>query len=116
MLQLPPQSRIFVALSPVDFRKGIDGLTAVCRHELGENPLGGAVYVFRHRSGTTLKLLVYDGPGFWLCTKRLSQGRFPWWPTASASPVHRSARELTMLLWNAFPDRAPMAPEWRQVA
>jgi transposase len=116
MLQLTPQSRIFVALTPVDFRKGIDGLAAVCRQALGENPLGGAVYVFRNRAGTALKLLAYDGQGFWLCTKRLSQGRFQWWPTAPAPSVHLSARELTILLWNGFPDRAQMAPEWRQVA
>jgi transposase len=52
MLQLTPQSRIFVATAPVDFRKGIDGLAAVCRQALGDNPLEGAVYVFRNRSGT----------------------------------------------------------------
>jgi len=116
MLQLTPQTRIFLALEPVDCRKGIDGLAAVCRQVLGDNPLGGAVYVFRNRTGTTLKLLVYDGQGFWLCTKRLSQGRFPWWPTAATPSVRLSARELTVLLWNGFPERAQMAPEWRQVA
>ena len=47
MLQLTPQSRIFLATHPVDFRKGIDGLVAVCRRTLGDNPLEGAVYVFR---------------------------------------------------------------------
>jgi transposase len=72
MLQLTPQSRIFVATEPVDFRKGIDGLAAVCRRALGDNPLSGALYVFRNRAGTTLKILCYDGQGFWLCTKRLS--------------------------------------------
>ena len=41
MLQLTPQSRIFVATEPVDFRKGIDGLAAVCRRVLGDNPLRG---------------------------------------------------------------------------
>src|SRR5262245_21042333 len=46
MLQLTPQSRIFVATEPVDFRKGIDGLGAVCRQRLGDNPMEGAVYVF----------------------------------------------------------------------
>ena len=54
MLQLTPQSRIFVATEPVDFRKGIDGLGAVCRQRLGDNPLEGAVYVFRNRAGTAL--------------------------------------------------------------
>jgi transposase len=116
MLPLPPQSRIVLALAPVDFRTGIDGLTAVCRQALGENPLGGAVYVFRNRAGTALKLLVSAGQGFWLCTNRLSQGRFQWWPPATAPSVRLSARELTILLWNGFPDRAQMAPEWRQVA
>jgi transposase len=59
-----------------------------------ENPLCGTVYVFRNRTGTTLKLLAYDGQGFWLCTKRLSQGRFHWWPTAATPSVTLSAREL----------------------
>jgi transposase len=62
----------------VDCRKGIEGLAAVCRQALGDNPLDGAVYVFRNRTGTTLKLLAYDGQGLWLCTKRLSQGRCHW--------------------------------------
>ena len=66
MLQLTPQSRIFVATEPVDFRKGIDALAAVCRQVLGDNPLEGAVYVFRNRSGTALKLLLYDGQGYWM--------------------------------------------------
>ena len=69
MLQLTPQSRIFLATQPVDFRKGIDGLTAVCRQVLRDNPLEGAVYVFRNRAGTALKLLLYDGQGYWLCLK-----------------------------------------------
>jgi transposase len=116
MLQLTPQSRIFLAVQPVDCRKGSDGLAALCRQTLRENPLGGAVYVFRNRTGTTLKLLAYDGQGFWLCTKRLSQGHFRWWPTAATPSVRLSARELTVLLWNGFPERAQMAPEWRQVA
>ena len=55
MLQLTPQTCIFLATEPVDFRKGIDGLAAVCRQALGANPLEGAVYVLRNRSGTALK-------------------------------------------------------------
>jgi transposase len=87
MLQLTPQSRIFLAVQPVDFRKGIDSLVALCRQVLYDNPLGGTVYVFRNRTGTTLKLLMYDGQGFWLCTKRLSNGHFAWWPTATTPSV-----------------------------
>jgi transposase len=116
MLQLTPQSRIFLATQPVDFRNGIDGLAAVCRQVLGENPLAGAVYVFRNRAGTALKLLLYDGQGYWLMMKRLSQGRFTWWPQTVATQVPLSARELIILLWNGDPERAQMARDWRRVA
>src|SRR2546428_13604508 len=78
MLQLTPQSRIFLATEPVDFRKGIDGLCAVCRQVLGDNPLEGAVYVFRNRSAPALTLLLYDGQGYWMMMPRLSHVRVTW--------------------------------------
>ena len=113
MLQLTPQSRIFLAIEPVDFRKGVDGLAAVCRRTLAENPLSGALYVFRNRAGTTLKILCYDGQGYWLCSKRLSQGRFTWWPQAAGASARLAARELAILLWNGVPPQASMAEDWR---
>jgi transposase len=116
MVQLTPQSRIFLATEPVDFRKGIDGLAAVCRQCLGDNPLEGAVDVFRNRSGTSLKLLLYDGQGYWPCMKRLSKGRFSWWPTSTDARVPLSARELIIVTWNGNPERAQMARDWRRVA
>ena len=116
MLQLSPQSRIFVATAPVDFRKGIDGLCAVCRQVLGDNPLEGAVYVFRNRAGTALKLLLYDGQGYWVLMKRLSQGRFTWWPQTPDARVPLSARELIIVLWNGNPTGAQMAQDWRRLA
>ena len=120
MLQLTPQSRIFVATEPVDFRKGIDGLAAVCRQVLGDNPLQGAVYVFRNRAGTTLKILCYDGQGYWLCTKRLSQGRFTWWPTTAGrqlSPV-RTRVGHRAVEWRsaAGPDGATIGANWPKAA
>jgi transposase len=115
MLQLTPQSRIFLATQPVDFRKGIDSLAAVCRQVLTENPRSGALYVFRNRAGTTLKILVYDGQGYWLCTKRLSQGRFRAWPSAPGTYAHLAAREFAILLWNGSPARAAMAEDWQPV-
>ena len=59
-MQLTPQSRVFLAVEPADFRRGIDGLAALCRQRLGENPLDGAIFVFRNRRGTSLKLLCHD--------------------------------------------------------
>jgi transposase len=116
MLQLTPQSRIFVATEPVDFRKGIDGLGAVCRQRLGDNPLEGAVYVLRNRAGTSLKLLLYDGQGYWMRIKSLSKGRFSWWPNSADARVPLSARALIILTWHGNPERAQMAQDWRRVA
>lgn len=115
MLQLAPQSRIFLATEPVDVRKGIDTLAAVCRRVLHEQPLSGAVFVLRNRSATALKLLFDDGQGYWLCTKRLSKGRFQGWPRHAGERLPLSARELLVLLWNGLPDQARMAHDWRRL-
>lgn len=72
MIQLTAHMRIFVAKHPVDFRKGIDGMASVCRQVLNQDPLSGSVFVFRARRGTMVRILVYDGQGFWLMTNQLS--------------------------------------------
>ncbi len=72
MIQITPQMRVLVAVEPADFRKGIDGLSRLCRIELESDPFSGAVFVFRNRRRTAVKVLVYDGQGFWLCQKYLS--------------------------------------------
>ena len=115
MLQLTPQSRVFLACEPADFRRGIDGLCALCRQQLRQDPFGGAIFVFRNRRGTALKLLAFDGQGFWLCQKRLSQGRLAWWPTTAEACETLSARELQILLWNGNPKRVELAEDWRRV-
>ena len=52
MLQLTPQTRVFLACEPADFRRGIDGLAALCRQRLGADPMDGAIFVFRNYSAT----------------------------------------------------------------
>ena len=117
MIQITPQMRIFLAVEPVDFRKGIDGLAAVCRQKLQCEPLEGALFVFSSRGRTSLKILVYDGQGFWLCQKRLSQGRFRWWPQDSAqAAAPLDAHQLQLLLWNGDPTSGNTAPMWRRIA
>ena len=116
MMAVMPQMRLLVATEPVDFRKGIDGLVAVCRQRLQSDPMSGAWFVFGSRKGRSIKILVYDGQGFWLCQKRLSQGRFGWWPSAGGEPTVRlDAPQLQSLLWNGDPGRTPTAPMWRPV-
>lgn len=63
MIQLVPQLKILLACQPVDFRKGIDSLVALCKGTLAQDPFTGTLFVFRNRPGTALKLLVYDGQG-----------------------------------------------------
>lgn len=117
MIQVTPQMRIFVSLEPVDFRRGIDGLARVCREALVADPFSGAVYVFRNRRRTAVKLLVYDGQGFWLCYKRLSSGRFRWWPSADdGQAAELAAHELHVLLFGGDPAGTRAAPVWRRVA
>jgi hypothetical protein len=70
MLNFAPQARILVAIEPIDFRSGIDRIAQICRSVMGENPMGGAVFVFRNRRRTAIRLLMHDGQGFWLCQKR----------------------------------------------
>lgn len=115
MIQITPQMRILLAVEPVDFRKGIDGLAGLCRQALQTDPLAGTMFVFGSRSRRSLKLLVYDGQGFWLFQKRLSQGRFAWWPQTPGPSVRVEAHELHLLLWNGDPSQARTAPLWRPV-
>ena len=117
MLQLTPQMRIYLAVDAADFRRGIDGLAGLCRSVLRNDPFSGAVFVFRNRARTGLKILVYDGQGFWLCYKRLSTGRFTWWPKSDdGQPVAVDAHDLQVLLWNGNPVQAGASPAWRRVS
>src|SRR5436190_18525279 len=115
MIQITPQMRILVAVEPVDFRKGIDGLAALCRQVLAEDPLSGALFVFCSRRGHALKCLTYDGQGFWLCQKRLSQGRFKGWPKRPEGALRLDPHQLHLLLWNGDPCHAQAAALWRRV-
>jgi transposase len=116
MIQLTPQMRLLVAIAPADFRRGIDGLVRVCRESLGADPFSGTGFVFRNRRGTAIKILAYDGQGFWLCQKRLSQGRFRYWPGREGGPQQELlAHELQVLLAGGHPERIHAAPQWRRV-
>ena len=113
MIQITPQMRILVAVEAVDFRKGIDGLAGICRGTLKMDPFSGYLFVFRNRRGTSIKVLSYDSQGFWLCQKRLSRGRFRWWPEEDAWR-QLMAHQLQTLLWNGNPDNAA-APVWKNI-
>lgn len=117
MIQITPQMRILVASEPQDFRRGIDGIARLCKESLASDPFNGTAYVFRNRRGTAVKILVYDGQGFWLCHKRLSKGKFCRWPECSSAAARAlQAHELSVLLFGGDWSASRGAPVWRSVS
>jgi transposase len=78
VIQITSQMHVLVAIEAVDGRKGIDSLSRLCQEKLQSDPFSGCLVVFRSRRGTSIRVLVYDGQGFWLAQKRLSKGKFVW--------------------------------------
>ena len=118
MIQITPQMRILVAVESVDFRKGIDSLAELSWQKLDADPFSGYLFVFRSRRATSIRVVVYDGQGFWLATKRLSKGRFRWWPrmTGVEEPARvLRAHQAQVLLAAGNPD-IDAAPVWRKVS
>jgi transposase len=114
MIQITAQMRVLVAIEAVDGRKGIDSLAQLCQEKLAEDPFSGCVFVFRSRSGTAIRLLSYDGQGY-LAQKRLSKGRFVWWPEATEPTKLLEAYEAQLLMAAGDLSRVRAAPMWRRV-
>lgn len=114
MIQITPHMKILVAVEPVDFRRGIDALAALCRQTLGSDPMSGTLFVFISRRRHAIKCLVYDSQGFWLCQKRLSTGGFTGWPRTDGTSLRWDPLQLQALLWNGLPPGA--AQVWRPVS
>jgi transposase len=89
--------RVLVATRPVDFRKGMDGLAALARENLGADPYSGVVYVFRAKRADRVKLLLWDGTGLVLVCKRLEQGTFRW-PAINDGVMRLTSSQLSALL------------------
>ncbi len=120
MLTFTPHMRILVATAPLDMRKGIDGMAALCRLHLREDPMSGAVFIFTSRSRKHLRVLMYDGQGFWACTKRLSCGRFPCWPKPSGGGQGEwlkqlEACEAQMLIHGGDPMSLRRIGPWKKI-
>ena len=113
ILDLPvrPGLRILVTSRPVDFRRGMDSLTALVKETLAVDPFAGDVFVFRAKRADRLKVLLWDGSGLVLLSKRLERGRFVWPPVAERA-VTLSAAQLTLLLsgldWSAVVPRTAL--------
>ncbi len=106
MIEIQPHTRIFVATQAIDMRKGIDGIAAICRERLFIEPMDGAVFLFINAYRTQIKILFYDGQGFWLCMKRLSKGRFEFWPKSADAAVNFGPDQVRRLVQSS---------DWRQI-
>jgi len=84
MLSFCGSLKVYVALDPIDMRKGFEGLYAAVSEKLQADVKSGALFVFTNNKRTRLKVLYFDGTGLWLMTKRLEKGTFCW-PRAAES-------------------------------
>jgi transposase len=97
MIGLPLGARVWLAAGVTDMRKGFDGLAALVKSTLAEDPYAGHLFVFRGRRGDRIKVLWWDGDGLCLFAKRLERGRFVW-PRATSGVVSLSPAQLSMLI------------------
>lgn len=99
MLYLTANTKILLATHPVDFRRQLDGLIALCQNEFNRNPRSGHLFVFINRSRTMIRVLCYEEHGYWLATKRLSRGRYALWSSKTDEAICEGhASELTKIL------------------
>jgi transposase len=99
VIAISPAVRIFIATTPVDLRKSIDGLRAIVQEEIEEDAYSGHLFVFVSRRSDRVKILAWDKGGFVLFYKRLEEGRFKLpHMTPEAMAVNIDSTQLTMLL------------------
>jgi transposase len=115
MIAIPPDATIFVAVGTIDFRNGITGLGRICREKIKKDPMSGAIFVFRNKKKTTLKILVYDGEAFWLLTRRLSRGKIKWWPTTDQFSCPLDVKKLQVLIMNGNPENVEFGNDWKKL-
>jgi transposase len=97
MIAVPAGMRVLVATRPVDFRKGADGLAALVREQLRQEPFSGTLFIFRSKRADRLKILAWDGSGLVLFWKRLEHGAFRW-PPISDGVMRLSASQFAALV------------------
>ncbi len=109
--------KILCAVEPVDFRKGIDGLAAICRRHLETGPFSGCMFVFGNKSGTAIKILDYDGAGILALPEAAVAGRVR--PAARKVGRRRQAADThrpSLLIYNGDPDKVAAQPPWRKIS
>jgi transposase len=112
MFGLSLATKIYLGVSPVDMRKGFDGLFGLVRDQLGQDPFSGHLFLFTNGSRNRIKALLWDGSGLWVCAKRLERGRFHWPIGREQSTVMMRPEELAMLLNGLDVQQAQRRRNW----
>lgn len=94
---LPFNTDIWLYPNPVDFRKQMDGLIMLVADHLKLNPTSGQIFLFRNRHANKIKLLWWERNGFWLCYKRLEQGRLKF-PAITDKAMQLTSEQFSWLL------------------
>jgi transposase len=97
MLVPPGPVRVLMAVKPVDFRKGANGLAALVKEQLRSDPFSGVIFCFRSKRADRVKLVFWDGTGLCLFSKRLENGKFLW-PRIEDGVMRLSAAQLAALV------------------
>lgn len=112
MMRLPIGTPVYVLHDPIDFRKGVMGLSGVCQSILRRNPERDGAFVFRNRSSTAMRVLYFDSQGFCLFHKILAKGQFEHWPSGDSVVTELIALELDALIWNGDPLSMKLGTFW----
>ena len=119
MISITPHMRVLCFTEIVDFRRGLDGLLGLCRTQIPlVDPFSGTLFLFCNRSRKAIKGIIYDGQGFWCVMKRLSTGKFSFWPKGDKQDsvvAEILSRELSVLLWNGDPRKALMGEDFKKL-
>jgi transposase len=115
VLSLPANVKVYLAPGTTDMRKSYDALEALTRTVLAQDPLSGHVFAFCGRRRDRVKLLFWDGTGFWLFSKRLARGTFAWPgpPPEGARSIEPRGDELSAILSGIDLERSTWKPWWR---
>lgn len=113
MISVSPKHRVFLAIKPIDFRRGINGISALCQYTYQQDPFSGHYFVFTNKRKTAIKILFYDAQGYCLYQKKLSSGKYQHWPRSPTDLVSLTPAQLHVLLDNGNPKTVETEPPWR---
>ena len=115
MLQISAANRIYVVHESVSFNLGFRGLIGFCRNVLGVEPMTGEYFVFRSKTKKQVRILAYDGDGWWLATKLFSKGRIQEWISGDERYQQIAARELAVLIWRGSLAQVGFPEFWKRI-